>query len=151
MIMSLLTFIEVMVERKLPIHIIRLLRNLLKKKKLVFYVEGIECMSHTGYKGSPQGSILSPFLYSLLGSGVDRFIPAGCGILQYTDDVVGYASHRIMEFARALVQMACSAIKVFFYMVGSTISAVKCEAMAFSINYHKPDVTLWVVYVVIKF
>jgi hypothetical protein len=38
---------EVMVERDLPIHIIRFLWNLLKKKKLVFYVGGIEYMSHT--------------------------------------------------------------------------------------------------------
>jgi hypothetical protein len=66
------------VERELPIHIIRLLWNLLKKKKLVFYVDGVdEYMPRTGYKGLPQGSVLSPFLYSILGSGVDRFIPAG--------------------------------------------------------------------------
>jgi hypothetical protein len=65
---------KVMVERELPIHIIRLLWNLLKKKKLVFYVDGVDYMPRTGYKGLPQGSVLSPFLYSLLGSGVDRFI-----------------------------------------------------------------------------
>jgi hypothetical protein len=105
---------EVMVERELPIHIIRLLWNLLKKKKLVFYVGGIEYMSRTGYKGLPQGSVLRPFLYSLLGSGVDRFIPAGCGILQYADDVVVHGSHRIMDIVRALVQTACSALKAFF-------------------------------------
>jgi hypothetical protein len=70
--------------------------NLLKKKKLVFYVGDIENMSRTGYKGLPQRSVLSSFLYSLFGSGVDRFIPAGCGILQYLNDVVVYASHRTM-------------------------------------------------------
>jgi hypothetical protein len=106
----------------------------------VFNVGGVEYMSRTGYKGLPQGSVLSPFLYSLLGSGVDRFIPAGCGILQY--DVVVYASHRIMEIAVALVQTACSALKVFFDMVGLTISVVKSEAMVFSRKHHKPDVTL---------
>jgi hypothetical protein len=58
--------------------------------------------------------VLSPFLYSLLGSGVDRFTPAGCGILQCADDVVVYASHRIMEIARASVHTACSVLKVFF-------------------------------------
>jgi hypothetical protein len=67
-----------------------------------------------GYKGLPKESVLSPFLYSLLNSSVDRFIPVGCGILQYADDVVVYASHRIMEIAPALVEMACSAVKVFF-------------------------------------
>jgi hypothetical protein len=48
-----------------------------------------------------------------------------------------------MEIARALVQTACSALKVFFYMVGLTISAVKSEAMVFSRKHHKSDVTLW--------
>jgi hypothetical protein len=66
---------EVMIERELPIHIIRLLWNLLKKKKLVFYVGVLENMSCTGYKVLPQESVLSPFIYSFLGSGVDRFIP----------------------------------------------------------------------------
>jgi hypothetical protein len=66
-----------MVERELPIQIIRLLWNVLKKKKLVFYVGGIDYMSRTEYKGLPQGSVLTPFLYSFLESGVDRFITAG--------------------------------------------------------------------------
>jgi hypothetical protein len=65
-------------------------------------------ISELGYKGLPQGLVLNPFIYSLLGSGVDRFI------LQYADDVVVYASQRIMENARALVQTACLALKVFF-------------------------------------
>jgi hypothetical protein len=34
-----------------------------------------------------------------------------------------------MDIARALVQTACSAFKVFYDMVGLTISAVKSEAM----------------------
>jgi hypothetical protein len=80
-------------ERELPVHIIRFLWNLLKKKKLVFYVGGIEYMSRTGYKGLTQGLVLSPFLYSLLGSGVDRLIPAGCGIHQYANQVVVYAQN----------------------------------------------------------
>jgi hypothetical protein len=47
-----------------------------------------------------------------------------------------------MEITRALVQTACSALKVFFDMVGLTTSAVKSEAMVFSIKHQKPDMTL---------
>jgi hypothetical protein len=92
-------------------------------------------MSCTEYKGLPQGSVLSPFLYSLLGSGVDRFNPARCGIPQYVDDVVVYASHRIMENGMLGSQ------GFFFDMVGLT---VKSEVMVFSRKHHKPDVTLWI-------
>jgi hypothetical protein len=108
-----------------------LLWNLLK---FVFYVGDIEYMSRTEYKGLPQGSVLSPFLYSLLGSGVDRFITAGCVILQYADDVVDNGD--------------CSCFSkngmLFFDMVELPISAVKSEAMVFPIKHHKPDVTLWI-------
>jgi hypothetical protein len=73
----------------------------------------VVCLSRTGYKGLPQGSVPSPFLYSLLGSGLDRFIPVACRLLQYADDVVENALQRMIEIARALVQTACSALKVF--------------------------------------
>jgi hypothetical protein len=33
------------------------------------------------------------------------------------DDAVVYASNRIMEIPRALVQRACSALKVFFLLI----------------------------------
>jgi hypothetical protein len=57
---------------------------------------------------------------------------------------VVFVSHRITEIARSLVQTAFSALKVFFDMVGLTISAVKSDAMVFSRKHHKPDVTLWI-------
>jgi hypothetical protein len=53
-----------------------------------------------------------------------------------------HASHRIMEIARALVQTACSVLKVYFNMVGLMISAVKSEALVLARIHHKPDVTL---------
>jgi hypothetical protein len=81
-------------------------------------------MTLTGYKGLPQGSVLSPLLYNLLGSGMDRFISSGCNFLQYADDIVVYSSHHIFEIASTLVQTACSSLTVFFSMVGLTISAV---------------------------
>jgi hypothetical protein len=67
----------VMLEKELPLGIIRFMLNLLCCKTLVFYVGGAECMNFTGYKHLPQSSVLSPFLYNLLGSGMDRFVPSG--------------------------------------------------------------------------
>jgi hypothetical protein len=52
-------------------------------------------MALVGYKGLPQGSVLSPFLYNNIGSGVDRFISSGCGFLQYADYLVVYMAHRL--------------------------------------------------------
>jgi Reverse transcriptase (RNA-dependent DNA polymerase) len=111
--------------------------------ELVFHVKNKECMTRVGYKGLPQGSVLSPFLYSLLGSGLDRFILSGCVALQYADDVVIYASHRIFEMARALVQTACTALSVFSGSIGLTISSSKSKLMLFSRKHMQPPVNLW--------
>jgi hypothetical protein len=48
-------------------------------KKLVFFAGSRKCMTLIGYKGLPQGSVLSPFLYNIIGSCVDWFIPSECG------------------------------------------------------------------------
>jgi hypothetical protein len=45
---------------------------------------------------------------------------------------VVYASHRIMEISRALVQTPCSVFKISFDIVRLKISAVKSKDMAFS-------------------
>jgi hypothetical protein len=67
------------------------------------------------YKGLPQGTVLSPFLYILLGSGMDRFVPLGCDFLQYVYDIEVYSSHHVFQTACALVQTACSSLSVFFF------------------------------------
>jgi hypothetical protein len=48
-------------------------------------------MTLNGYKGLPQGSVLSPFLYNLLRSGMDRFLPSGYDFLKYADPIVVYS------------------------------------------------------------
>jgi hypothetical protein len=53
-------------------------------------------------------------MYNLLGSSMDRFVPSGCNILQYTDDIVVYSSHHVLQTACALGQRNCSSLSVFF-------------------------------------
>jgi hypothetical protein len=75
-----------------------------------------------GYKGLPQGLVLSPFLYNIIGSFADRCIPSGCGFLQNADDLVVYMAHRLFNVARELVQTGCTSLNVFFSTMGLTIS-----------------------------
>jgi hypothetical protein len=91
----------VILEKELPLRICRFMWNLLWCKTPVFCVGGAECMTFTGYNGLPHGSVLSPFLYNLLGSGMDRFVPSGCDFLQYADDfklLVPWARHSAFFF-----------------------------------------------------
>jgi hypothetical protein len=57
-------------------------------------------MTLVGYKGIPQGSVLSPFLCNIIRLCVDRFIPSECGFFQYADNLVVYMAHRLFDVAR---------------------------------------------------
>jgi hypothetical protein len=96
----------VMLEKELPLGIVRFMWSLLWCKTLVVCVGGVDCMTLTEYKGLPQGSVLSLLLYNLLGSGMDRVVSSGCDFLQYADGIVVYSvysSHYVLQTACALV------------------------------------------------
>jgi hypothetical protein len=97
-------------------------------------------MRLVGYNGLPQGSVLSPFLYNIIGSCADRFIRSGCGFRQYADDLVVYIAHRLFDVARGLVQTVWTSLNVFFSSMGLTISASKLEFMLFTRKHERPPV-----------
>jgi hypothetical protein len=94
-------------------------------------------MTLVGYKGLPQGSVLNPFLYNIIESCADKFIPAGCGFLQYADDLVVYMAHRLFDVARGLVQTVCTSLNVFFSSMVLTISTSKSEVMLFTRKHER--------------
>jgi hypothetical protein len=76
----------VMLEKELLLGIVRFMWSLLWCKTLVVYVEGAECMTLTGYKGLPQGSVLYIFAHFCTTFSDLVFAPSGCDLLQYADD-----------------------------------------------------------------
>jgi hypothetical protein len=94
-------------------------------------------MTLVGYKGLPQGTVLSPFLYNIIESCPHRFIPSESGFFQYADDLVVYMAHRLLNVARELVQIACTLLNVFFSSIGLTISASKLEVMLFASEHER--------------
>jgi hypothetical protein len=99
-------------------------------------------MTLVGYKGLPQGSVLSPFIYNIIGSCADRYVPTGCGFLQYADVLVMHVAHRLIGVAGGLVQTACTSLSVFFSSVGLTISSSKSEVMLFSRKHERPPILI---------
>jgi hypothetical protein len=103
------------------LQVVRFLFRSLWRKELVIFGGGRECMKLIGYKGLPQG----PILYNIIGSCVDRFIPSGCGFLQFADYLVVYVANRLLNVARGLVQTAFTSLNIFSSSMGLTISASK--------------------------
>jgi hypothetical protein len=94
-------------------------------------------MTLVGYKGLPQGLVLSPFVYNIIWPCAARFIPSRCRFLQYADDLVVYMVHRLFDVAHGLVQTACTSLNVFFSSMGLTISASKSEIMLFTRKHNR--------------
>jgi hypothetical protein len=86
-------------------------------------------MTLVGYTGFPQGSTLSLFLHKIIGSCANKFIPSGCGFLQYADDLV-------------MIQTACTSLNVFFSYMDQTISASKSEVILFTRKHERPPVLI---------
>jgi hypothetical protein len=71
-------------------------------------------------------------LYNLVGSGMDRFVPWGCDILQYADEIVVYSSHHVLQTVCALVQTTCLSLSVFFLLLRLTIFSTESKVVLFS-------------------
>jgi ribonuclease HI len=126
----------------LPMVMIRLLWNILKKKELHFYYNNKTRIVKNGFIGLPQGSVLSPLLYNLYTSGIDREIIPECQILQYADDVVIYTSGKIIPILEERIQYCCSKLSKWFLNLGLTISNSKSECVLFSRKHILSDVNV---------
>jgi hypothetical protein len=82
---------------------------------------------------------LSSFLYSLLGSGIDRFVPLGCDFLQYADDIV--VTPRTSD-CLCLGSDGLLVTQRFFSLLGLTISSTKSEVVLFSRKHLRPSVLI---------
>jgi hypothetical protein len=71
-----------------------------------------------GVKGLSPGSVLSPLLYNVGGSGIDAQMVRGMSLLQYADDLVIYASGFIVQRIRESLQKSLDAVSVFFIRFG---------------------------------
>jgi hypothetical protein len=85
-----------------------------------------------GFKGLPQGSALSPFLYTFYTFQADRVLPVRGSMLQYADDLAVYASHVDVENIQRTVQSACDGLNGFFRDIVLSISEPKSELVLFS-------------------
>jgi hypothetical protein len=66
------------------------------KVSLLFNGQDVAFM-RTGFKGPPQGLVLSPFMYNFYTCLIEVCLHPLCLILQYADDLVVYISGKHVE------------------------------------------------------
>jgi hypothetical protein len=101
-------------------------------EKHLYFFDGqdVEFM-HTGFKGLPQGSVLSPIMYNFYTRLVEACLHPLCSILQSADDLVVYISGRHVEAVRDCLQTSLTILMTWFGDLGLSLSANKSEMMVF--------------------
>lgn len=88
---------DVLMNKLISINIsrsaIRFIYNVIHKRVVTVRYNDIECV-RTCYKGLPQGSVLSPLLYSIYVADLESFVDpnAGIKIIQFADDICLFCS-----------------------------------------------------------
>ncbi|PNF30200.1 hypothetical protein B7P43_G08428 [Cryptotermes secundus] len=111
-------------------NLIAFIFNLVSARELEANYGGVELKDWT-YKGLPQGSVLSPTLYSLYMAGLKSKINQNCKILEYADDVAIYSVHRCSRIGVAEVEKSIQSIELYLKESGLEIAPKKCQLCIF--------------------
>lgn len=86
----------------------------------------------TVWKGLPQGSVLSPILYSLYTCDLETTVNPFCKVLQYADDLAIYISSKSIIEAEQNLNYALSYLGDWLLDHGLSISASKSSTVVFT-------------------
>ncbi|XP_011689989.1 PREDICTED: uncharacterized protein LOC105451319 [Wasmannia auropunctata] len=116
----------------IPARCRKFVENLIFKRKIFFVKEGTLIGPFFSFKGTPQGSTLSPILFNLYLRKIFECIPQGVRILQYADDIVLFATEGNIEKAFECLQTALDSVWQFLQNRGLKLSPSKSKWMIFS-------------------
>lgn len=84
--------IEILNQLDLPQKIVKFIHSVISDRYLSGYMAGDFVGREKATCGLPQGSSLSPILYSLYTAFLTRDLPEGVSVLYYADDIVVYST-----------------------------------------------------------
>ncbi|KAG6451484.1 hypothetical protein O3G_MSEX007165 [Manduca sexta] len=113
-----------------PTQLVHIIRDFLSNRGFKYRVEGTLSSRHTISAGVPQGSALSPFLFSLYTSDIPSFEDAHLAL--FADDTAIYASHRNPDKLVHILQSAADLFGAWCRRWRITINPAKSQAIVFT-------------------
>lgn len=128
-----------MQQLSIPRKMIHVICNLFMERSIRVRSGNIMLPARTIWKGLPQGSVLSPILYNLYTSDLDRVVDSFCDILQYADDIVLYYHSDSFLDCSSRLNAALRYLNEWLQDHGLSLSPSKSRAVVFSRKRWIPD------------
>lgn len=129
-----------MLQLSIPPRLVNIICNLLMARSISVRVQGSLLPSRTVWKGLPQGSVLSPLLYSFYTADLDSSCSSECNILQYADDIALYYSSDSISECSVRLNCAIQYLNDWLTDHGLSLSVSKTSVVVFTRKRMIPDI-----------
>ena len=126
----------------IPVRLINIICNLFMCRSIRVRSEGNLLPPRLVWKGLPQGSVLSPLLYSLYTADLELSVNCFCKILQYADDIALYTSCSSLVDGSLSLNSALHYLNLWLLDHGLSLSIPKCQAVVFTRKRNIPPIYL---------
>lgn len=117
--------------------------NFLLARSVLITSNNISLPPRLIYKGLPQGSVLSPLLYSLYTYDLELSVNSFCNILQYADDICLYSTVSDIPDATTPLSSAIHYLNIWLTEHGLSLSVPKCAVVPFTRKRFVPDIPIY--------
>ncbi|CAH2090162.1 unnamed protein product [Euphydryas editha] len=131
-----------MLQLSLPARMVNIICNLFMERYISVRVQGTMYPPRIVWKGLPQGSVLSPILYSLYTSELDSSCSSDCDILQYADDIALYYASESIDDCSVRLNSAIQNLYIWLVDHGLSLSGPKSSVVVFSRKRLIPDIDI---------
>ena len=116
----------------IPVKMVNFISNFLLGRSLLVNSQGSLLPPRLVWKGLPQGSVLSPLLYSIYTYDLELSVNSFCNVLQYADDLALYISSDNFAASSARLNSAISYLYSWLSDHGLSLSIPKSSVVIFS-------------------
>lgn len=126
----------------LPERLVNFTVNLLLSRSIIVSSNNTSLPPRLVWKGLPQGSVLSPLLYSLYTYDLELSVNCFCSVLQYADDICLYASASNILDTVPLLSSALNYLSIWLENHGLSLSISKSTVVPFTRKRSIPDLSV---------
>lgn len=126
----------------IPEKLVRFICNMLMERYVTVKSSHQFLAPKTTWRGLPQGSVLSPLLYSLYTFDLETSVNSFCEVLQYADDLALYVESHTIEEAECRLNSALSYLNDWLFEHGLSLSASKSSVVVFTKKRIIPSIEL---------